>query len=161
ASFGMIADELAAAAPARLRKAAMPAPMEAQARQEPALPAALDVELLAYGRLRMPAATESNRGALVATSVVSLYLESVASMDLRIDVFGRIRLSTLLASSMEGGPPAGHELAQRTGDFDYAYRAASPVDVPSDGAFHVVQVGAYAAEAKMRHVTVPRESQDV
>jgi uncharacterized protein (TIGR02231 family) len=109
----------------------------------------------------MPAPNESGRGALVAATRVSLYLESLTSVEVRVDVFEQLRLSTLRASSLEGGPPAGHELAQRTGDFDYAYRAEAPALVPSDGAFHVIRVGAYGTEAKVRHVAVPRESQDV
>jgi hypothetical protein len=131
----------------------------------PALPQetslTVDLEALAYGRLRMPSPSEPGRGSLVAASAVSLYMEAIGSIDLRVDIFARIRVATQLALSFDEGPPAGHEIAQRTGDFDYAYRAAAPVDVPSDGAFHVVQVGAFSTEAKMRHVTVPRESQDV
>jgi uncharacterized protein (TIGR02231 family) len=149
---------LAGVAPhGRLRKS----PARVQTPAEPAPPRALDLEALAYGRLRMPAPTESGRGALVPASKISLYLESLTSIEVRVDVLEQIRISTQRASSLEGGPPVGHELVQRTGDFDYAYRAAAPVDVPSDGAFHLIQVGAYTAEARVRHVTVPRESQDV
>ena len=125
-----------------------------------AAPAGLDLEVLAYARLRMPAPSVSGRGALVAVAASTLYAESLDGMVVGVDVGAAIGLAVRNARA-EMPFPSGHLPVEASDDFDYAYEARTPVSVPSDGAFHLVTVAAHQAEAVLRHVTVPREAAEV
>ena len=123
-------------------------------------PAGIDLEVLAYARLRMPAASASGRGALVAVTASALYAESLEGARVSVDIGAAIGVA--LRSARAGAPlPAGYMPVEVTGDFDYAYEARTAVSVPSDGAFHVITVATHRAEAVLRYVTVPREEPDV
>jgi Domain of unknown function (DUF4139)/N-terminal domain of unknown function (DUF4140) len=128
--------------------------------EEPPPPAGLDLEALAYGRMRMLEPTATGRGALVAASAASMYMEALG-VTVSLDVLAVIRVAVQRASLGDVALPAGHEPIARSNDFDYAYVAAGPVRVPSDGAFHVLPLGAHQAESRLQHVAVPRETQDV
>ena len=123
-------------------------------------PAGLDLEVLAYARLRMPAASAAGRGALVAVGVSTLYAESLEGKSVSLDVAAAIRVAVRGASS-DALLPAGYLPVEAADDFDYAYEARTPVSVPSDGAFHVVTVASHRADARLRYVAVPREEPDV
>ncbi len=120
----------------------------------------LDLQALSYGRLRMLDPTSSGRGALVAASASSLYLEALGA-SVSIDVLTVIRVAVQRASIGDDALPPGHEPISRSNDFDYAYVATGTVNVPSDGAFHVLPLGVYKTESRVTHVAVPRETQDV
>jgi hypothetical protein len=119
----------------------------------------LDIEAMAYGRLRLFGADSDRRGELCAVSAVELYLDGTS---LSLDVAMAVRVAVQLAGGAGDELPEGHTLADATDDaFDYAYFADMPCDVPSDGGFHSVPVTEHAAKVRQRHVTVPREASDV
>lgn len=145
------------------RSAPMP-PMQATMLQDRTAPPprpepVLDVQAMAYGRLRLFGADDDRRGELVAVSDVELYLEDTA---LSLDVAAAVRVAVHLAAGVGHGLPAGHTLAGATEDaFDYAYVADWPCDVPSDRDFHSVPIAEHVAKVRQRHVTVPREASEV
>lgn len=126
---------------------------------EPAAPQFdLDVEAMAYGRLRMFGPDSSRRGELVVVSAAEVYAEGLG---ISIDVGVAIRLALRRAEFEIAALPSGHFAPETPDAFDYAYAADVPADVPSDGAFHVVPVVTYDVPAKLKHVAVPREASDV
>ncbi len=163
-AFG--AGPLGAAAPAapmmKRRMAAMESGAldELSSREEPPPPPGLDLEALAYGRLRMLEPTATGRGSLVAASAASMYMEALG-VAVSVDVLAVIRVAVQRASLGDAALPPGHEPIARSNDFDYAYVATGAVNVPSDGVFHVLPLGAHQAESRLHHVAVPRETQDV
>jgi hypothetical protein len=98
------------------------------------------VPRLDYGNLVMAPASSAERGRLVA---VPPALAAGASS----------RVAQLAL-------PAGH-VDEWAHSYDYAFASDGAVDVASDGAWHSVALTARAAVAKVRHVAVPREQQDV
>jgi uncharacterized protein (TIGR02231 family) len=56
--------------------------------------------------------------------------------------------------------PPGH-VDEWAHSYDYAFESDGTVDVASDGAWHSVALTARTGTAKLRHVAVPREQQDV
>ncbi|MCC6524262.1 MAG: DUF4139 domain-containing protein [Polyangiaceae bacterium] len=145
------------------------AAVEAPASRERAEPAALDGgvrpvaprdELLAYGRLRMPAARSPERGRLGLADLAARYLEDEGATAL-----GDLDVGSLLEAAgaealTDGVPPARHRFAWSE-DYDYAYAADAPVDVPSDGTLGSVFVTAVELPVGLTYVTVPREKSDV
>jgi hypothetical protein len=123
-------------------------------------PVGLDLEVLAYARLRMPSASASGRGALVAVGVSTLYAESLEGTSASVDVAAAIRVAVRSAGA-DAPLPAGYLPVEAADDFDYAYEARTPLSVPSDGAFHVVTVASHRADAQLRYVAVPREEPEV
>jgi len=111
--------------------AAPPAPLQIA---QPS-PAALD-----YPALYMPGADEPGRGKLTRR-------EAARAAESEAD-----RLSDL---------PPGYFFPRPVDGFDYAYRAALPVDIPSDGRFHSIPMAAHEAGVRRYYVTVPREAADV
>lgn len=141
------------AAPMRMRR-------KEAAPEEPAAPAGLDLEALAYGRLRMSEPSTAGRGALIAASTVSLYMESLGA-SVSIDVLAVIRVAMQHTTVGDAALPPGHIPLAAPSHFDFAYVASGPATVPSDGAFHVLPVAAHDVPARVTHVAVPRETQDV
>lgn len=117
----------------------------------------LDVEAMAYGRLRMFGPESDRRGELAAVALASVYAEGLG---VSIDVAVAIRVA-LERAEVDAGLPPGHVAPETPDAFDYAYAAEVAADVPSDGAFHVVPVVTWDLPAKLRHVAVPREATDV
>jgi Domain of unknown function (DUF4139)/N-terminal domain of unknown function (DUF4140) len=161
-AFGAVLGSGAAAAPMpKSRKASESGAVDELAPEEEAPPpAGLDLEALAYGRMRMLAPTATGRGALIAASAASMYMEALG-VAVSVDVLAIIRVAVQRASLGDSALPPGHEPIARSNDFDYAYVAAGAVNVPSDGVFHVLPLGAHQAESRLHHVAVPRETQDV
>jgi hypothetical protein len=98
-------------------------------------PAALD-----YPALYMPRADEPGRGKLTRR-------EAARAAESEAD-----RLSDL---------PPGYFFPRPVEGFDYAYQAALPVEIPSDGRFHSIPIAAHEAGVRRYYVTVPREAADV
>lgn len=118
----------------------------------------LDVEAMAYGRLRMFGPDSWRRGELAVVAAAEVYAEGLG---VSVDVGVAIRIALRRAEVDSDGLPSGHVLPETPDAFDYAYAADLLADVPSDGAFHVVPIITHDAPAKMRHVAVPREASDV
>ena len=67
------------------------------------------------------------------------------------------------ARSVSQAPLPGGAVDARSigGYFDFSYAADATVDVPSDGVFHSVAMGARTGEASVLYVAVPREDNNV
>jgi hypothetical protein len=118
----------------------------------------LDIEAMAYGRLRMFGADSWRRGELAVVAAAEVYAEGLG---ISVDVGVAIRVALRHAEIDPDRLPAGYVLPETPDTFDYAYAADVAADVPSDGAFHSVPVATHEAPAKMKHVAVPREASDV
>jgi hypothetical protein len=116
----------------------------------------LDLEAMAYGRLRMFGPSSTKRGELVAIASAQVYAEELG---IAIDVEVAIRAA--IGRAQIDDLPAGYTFPEAPDAFDYAYACDVAVDVPSDREFHVIPVTEYRVPAKMRYVTVPREASDV
>jgi len=119
-------------------------------------------ELLRYGDLRMPAAGAARRGHLVPAERSAIYLELLVEqrVQVRFDVMTAIERARQRAGEVANRLPPGCQLAWSEA-FDYAYPAASRVDVPSDGDFHSIPLADRKTGCEPRYVVVPRESTDV
>jgi hypothetical protein len=119
-------------------------------------------ELLEYGRLRMFASDDPQRGSLRRIDTRLLYQQVGAS---RLDLGRAFEQLDAAIDSAHGfehaDSPARHRFAVGEGGFDYAYVADAAIDLASDGCFHALAIRADTIEAKPRYVAVPRETQDV
>ncbi|MDF1564460.1 MAG: DUF4139 domain-containing protein [Deltaproteobacteria bacterium] len=121
-------------------------------------------DLLEYGALRMRPPGDPGRGKLVPVSGAEITLQLVQALQLTVKVdaagiIGRALDQARGVASLD--LPGGHVWPHSQAGYDYAYEAAHPVDVPSDGAAHTLALMEAKGEAKARYVCVPRESQDV
>lgn len=117
----------------------------------------LDVEAMAYGRLRMFGPSSPRRGELVAVAAAEVYAEGLG---VAVDVAVAVHVAVERAE-VDAPLPPGQAWPAPPDAFDYAYAADVAADVPSDGAFHVVPIVEWAVPAKLRYVAVPREASDV
>ena len=108
----------------------------------------------------MRGASDEARGELVAIAQASVYIEAFGAR-IRVDVSAAVHAAFTRAAIDDSAIPNGHELAHTTDSYDYLYSADLPCDVASDGAFHAVPVADWDATTTLRHVTVPREAQQV
>ncbi len=120
-----------------------------------------DVNMMAYGRLRLPGVRSTTRGRLRLVARTELYLEVLRTERGAVDV----DLATLAsyekrAHKIESMPDQCFAPTADDG-FDYAYAATHPIDVPSDGSFHSLSITEGEDDAEGRFVVVPRESSDV
>ncbi len=137
---------------------------------EPAPPAEVSTPepMLDYGRLRLTPPERGGRGVLTLLDQPSLYMElivthtAVAALELtNAEVASLLDEARRTAASIDTERmPAGHHLAW-SGHYDHAYAGGSRVDVPSDGEFHNVPVALREGSARVVHVVVPREANDV
>jgi hypothetical protein len=118
---------------------------------------------LGYGRMRMQPPTAGARGTLMVLDHHALYMELFVSHTqlTEYQLSSSIEHACLDAEDIdEGRLPSGHHF-DWSGHYDYAYATDSPIDVPSDGEFHNIPVSACDGQARLLHVVVPRESEDV
>lgn len=136
--------------------------LELAEKEEAPAPAgvAIDVELLAYARLRLSAADAPDRGKLRPLDRVGVIGEALAGRELLGDLGSSVRGAEADASRL-APVPAGATLAAAVDGFDHAFDAAQRVDVPSDGQWHGVRLGDEELACDARYVVVPRESEDV
>jgi hypothetical protein len=114
-----------------------------------------------FSALQLAPFWEGRRGKLYAVEASALYRELltrsgrapnfsveqyVAQMTQRAEQVGSMNL-----------PQGCSDVRDAAGFFDYAYEADDPIDVPSDGAFHVVNLGTREAPCDVQYVVVPRE----
>jgi hypothetical protein len=129
-------------------------------------------------RLESPANARRAEGAAYARRAESAAEAATAEPQPRLD-YGNLvmapassgdrgRLVPLPRSAASEAPSRVDQLALPPGhvdewahSYDYAFASDGVVDVASDGAWHSVALTARAATAKVRHVAVPREQQDV
>jgi Domain of unknown function (DUF4139) len=148
-------------APASMMVAAPTAPAEGAGG-----PAARAVELeaspdmLRYGDLRMSPPSSRRRGRLALASQIELYMALLIEqrVEVHFDVLGTVTRARQRSLSVT--LPPGCVLAWAQG-YDYAYRAESRVDVPSDGDSHSLPLVERRADSQPLYVVVPRESSDV
>jgi len=103
---------------------------------------------LDYGSLRMGAPDAQGRGKLTAVGTSQEANAAIGRVADAIAVLTRLPL------------PPGH-LASWGHTYDYAFAADGTVDVKSDGVWHSLALTARPGKAKLHHVAVPREQDDV
>jgi uncharacterized protein (TIGR02231 family) len=103
---------------------------------------------LDYGSLRMAPPSSSQRGQLIP------------STDGFGDPTGTAEVAAAAARIAAMPLPPGCRAAWSHA-YDYAFTADGRVDVAADGAWHSLAVTSLSTTAKLRHVTTPREQQDV
>jgi len=119
-----------------------------------------DSRMLAYGDLRMPGPDQPGRGTLTLASRLEVYVaQQIHVTHEMLEVVDRELAEANEVA--EGPPPPRHRFPSSQAGFDYAYRGDAPVDVPSDGHFHAIPLLSTNTKVDLRHVVVPRESQDV
>jgi hypothetical protein len=139
--------------------AAVPPP---EAPSEPAIRP--DEELLSYGKLYMPPFDHPRRGVLTVKRRTELYLELLEEQQVEVgfDIDTAVNKARALAQSVAAAPlPTGYAIPLAEVGFAHAYPAEAPVSLSSDGAFHSIPLSLRNDKASLRHVTVPRESQEV
>lgn len=122
-----------------------------------------DTDLLAYADLRMPPPHANERGSLRKADPKDTYMELLVSQSVQVsfNVLVAVTNATQRARAVADQPlPPRCRLAGND-RYDYAYRADTHTDVPSDGAFHSIALTVKSADTEMRYVVVPRESTDV
>jgi len=142
---GAVAAPFALAAQAVSRSSA-PAGAAAPATARPPLDLA-PVPRLDYGNLRMAPPSASDRGKLVPAPQ-------------RIDGAIAARVAEARAKLEQLVLPPGH-FDDWVHTYDYAFASDGNVDVASDGAWHSVALTVRTGTARICHVAVPREQQDV
>jgi hypothetical protein len=165
------------AAPAPMAPPARPAPkaMGAAGKAAPRTSAAgpggggpsqsgLEAVVFTHLRLSSPA-DPANRNRLQPMDSRRFYLESLArfSVTVTFDVMTVVAEAENRARAVAQVPLPGGAIDARSigGFFDFSYAADATVDVPSDGVFHSVALGARTGEASVLYVAVPREDTNV
>jgi uncharacterized protein (TIGR02231 family) len=110
-------------------------------------PLASPTPRLDYGHLLMQGPESAQRGKLVPAPPPS---DSGAAQ----------RVSEAISVIQRLALPSGHH-ASWVHTYDYAFASDGAVDVKSDGAWHSLALTARAGTAKLHHVAVPREQDDV
>ncbi|HFE45276.1 MAG TPA: DUF4139 domain-containing protein [Nannocystis exedens] len=118
--------------------------------------------LLAYGDLRMPAATADRRGKLVLVRRQQRIRELVMLRESEsiTEIIAELDLSRTKATQLSE-LPSRHLPPSSVDGFDFIYTAEGEIDVVADGDFHGIPLLAREAEVSMTHVVVPSESTDV
>ncbi|MBL4634583.1 MAG: DUF4139 domain-containing protein [Kofleriaceae bacterium] len=120
----------------------------------------IEVELLAYARLRMSSATSHSRGSLTLKSQSAIYSESIVGSSFVKNTIVSLVQEQVVQTRNIAEVPTGHTLPWST-DYDYAFAAKSRVDLASDGEFHNVPILEGDTTSSPMYVVVPRESSDV
>ncbi len=130
------------------------------ATQAPAAPV-VELDLLQYARLRMPAPSNQLRGSLRIVSQMEVYAELFVKSGAAFDGAAQDVLARAESLAHDiAAIPTGHVEPWSEG-FDYAYRSENAVDLASDGQFHSLPMAHGSASCTPMHVVVPRESTDV
>jgi Domain of unknown function (DUF4139)/N-terminal domain of unknown function (DUF4140) len=135
--------------------AAQHAPVASWAPDTPAPPGAPDDDWLDYGRLRMPAPGDSD--GRLAPGGFELLVAQAVSIDVQMVQLVLVR-ARQAAGRLESLAP--RFALPETDDYDYAYAAQAPVDVPGDGSNHSVPICGADADMALSLVVVPRASSD-
>lgn len=123
-----------------------------------------DRRQLDYLNLRMPPLADSRRGRLQIADRRDQYLRILTETQVSItfDVLQVIQMATLAAQGVTTLPmPDHHNQPTSVDGFDYAYEAQEPIQLASDGEFHLIPLAACETDATLRYVVVPRLERDV
>ncbi|MEM6992060.1 MAG: DUF4139 domain-containing protein, partial [Myxococcota bacterium] len=119
-------------------------------------------DLLDYGALQLHPADHAMRGRLQRVESRVLYERWVSESVVTSVIGQRLASAQRDAHALEqSAAPTGHAWIDEDHDYDYAYVADAPVDVPSDGKTTSLSVMSCDAETTPRYISVPRETQDV
>ena len=172
---------VAAPPPAPMSRGAMPSASLAPARRKelskkadrggPATgfgagPTQAGLEAVVFTHLRLaPASDGAHRNRLQPMDARRFYVETVARFQVEVtfDVMAAVDEAEARARSMASVPlPGGTaDVRNASSRFDFSYTAEATVDVPSDGVFHSVALGARTGDASVLYVAVPREDSNV
>jgi hypothetical protein len=126
--------------------------------------AGLEAVVFTHLRLSSPA-DPTNRNRLQPVDSRRFYLESLArfSVTVTFDVMAVVTEAENRARAVAQAPLPGGAIDARSigGYFDFSYAADATVDIPSDGVFHSVALGARTGDASVLYVAVPREDTNV
>lgn len=123
-----------------------------------------DDALLAYNGLHIPPMDHPRRGLLTVKARQEVYLElfQQSEVEVTFDVGDVVHSAWTQAREVDAlSPPRGHITPRVEGGFAYAYPAEARVSLASDGTFHAIPLSQHSGDASLRHVSVPRESQDI
>lgn len=123
-----------------------------------------DEEMMAYGKLHLPPLDHPRRGVLTIREQREVYLELLARQEVTVsfDVMTAVNAARTEAQAVAAVPiPRGHSFPSSDRGFAHAYPSEAPVSLASDGRYHSLPVALRSGDASLRHVTVPRESQEV
>jgi hypothetical protein len=120
---------------------------------------------LRFGQLQLPPFWDAGRGKLRALDSSALYRELLgrAGRAPNFSVESQVAAMTSLAEQVGhlSLPQGCVDVRDAAGFFDYIYEADDPIDVPSDGVFHIVNLGVREAPCEVQYVVVPREDTHV
>lgn len=102
---------------------------------------------LDYGNLRMAMPDQANHGTLVPAAS-------------RLDGTLQAQVTQAVAHIQHLPLPPGHD-NDWSHTYDYAFASDGTVDIASDGAWHSIALTSRSGTAKVRHIAVPREQNDV
>lgn len=117
---------------------------------------------LDYGALRLAGPGDGRRGRLAPAAGRDAYftLLTEARISVTVNVLGLLHRADAQATDTGGDPPGdgwrGHDA-----DVACAWSADLPVQVPTDGAWHVLPIRSAEVAVEPAFVCVPRESRDV
>ncbi|QSQ22658.1 mucoidy inhibitor MuiA family protein [Pyxidicoccus parkwayensis] len=129
-------------------------------------PTQAGLEAVVFTHLRLaPASDGAHRNRLQPMDARRFYLETLARFQVEVtfDVMSAVseaeaRAQRMASTSLPGGTSDVRSASSR---FDFSYTAEATVDVPSDGVFHSVALGARTGDASVLYVAVPREDSNV
>lgn len=144
---------------------AMPEPVELLALEEVEAPPEPTRPRAAFAELCLGAPDSHERGLLRSAERRESYTELLdrARLAWDFDPMTAVEQAERLAAAAADTPlPAGTvDPRSSAGAWDYAYPSDDRVDVPSDGTFHSIPLGARDAPCALSYVVVPREDQNV
>ncbi|MCY1019589.1 mucoidy inhibitor MuiA family protein [Pyxidicoccus sp. MSG2] len=129
-------------------------------------PTQAGLEAVVFTHLRLaPASDGAHRNRLQPMDARRFYLETLARFQVEVtfDVMAAVAGAEARAQGMASTPlPGGTaDVRNASSRFDFSYTAEATVDVPSDGVFHSVALGARTGDASVLYVAVPREDSNV
>jgi hypothetical protein len=131
----------------------------------PGSPSALvaDRAQLEYGSLWLPPPDDARRGSLQRADQAQRYgrLASLAPEQIAAALAGGLTALVQAQAFEHRDAPGGHQWANGSEGFDYAYEAQAHVDLDCDGDLHGLPLQSCPVEATPRYISVPRETQDV
>lgn len=116
-----------------------------------------------FAGLRLPPPDSADRGRLAPEDRAARWREALTAdgRRLRVDPVLTAEAAEREARAAAGVPVPAGTTPVGSHAFDYAWTAASPVDVPGDGGWHSVPLGERELPCALRYVTVPREAPHV
>ncbi len=121
-------------------------------------------DIMDYRRLRFPGTSKKERSVLRPASQRELYLESLTSVNINLNISANIDVITTIESARStanrvsnASPPPNSVFAASWDGFDYRWHAETKIDIPSDGNFHNTPLLARTGESTLSYVIVPSE----